>query len=496
MSKSKTQATADTLLEGFDSWVEQEMDAWKIPGAAIAVVYKGEVVLSKGYGYRDVEKQLPVTEETLFAIGSCSKAFVTFDIALLAHEGKLNWDTPVRQYLPTFKLYDATATELATPRDITSHRTGLPRHDLVWYGSPYSRDELFDRLQYLEPNTSFRSSYYYQNLMYMTAGLLVGRTDGTSWETFTQKRVFDPLGMKDTNFSVAESEKSTNAALPYETRDAKMVAVPYRNIDNVAPAGSINSNLVDMLKWLKLHMTGKHEGKEILPFDAIKETHAPHTIMPITPETVMYEHTDVGHMAYGLGWASSVYRGKTMIWHTGGIDGFSALVSFMPNEDIGVILLTNLGGNSGMSPIYYQLYDRLLGLEPLPWSERVKQFIEKAKGTGEKAKQEVIDSAKPNTSPSHPLADYAGTYEHPAYGTMTVSYNGESLEMSGKTLNFKLTHHHYDVFRLEGKDDDGDEMFLLVQFGGDLNGDVQRFSAGFEPTVAPIVFERVKATAE
>lgn len=131
MSKSKTQVTADTMLEGFDSWLEREMEAWKIPGAAIAVVYKGEVVLCKGYGFRDVEKQLPVDEETLFAIGSCSKAFVTFDIALLVQEGKLNWDTPVRHYLPTFKLYDPTATELATPRDITSHRTGLPRHDLV-----------------------------------------------------------------------------------------------------------------------------------------------------------------------------------------------------------------------------------------------------------------------------------------------------------------------------------------------------------------------------
>lgn len=332
--------------------------------------------------------------------------------------------------------------------------------------------------------------------MYMTAGLLVGRTDGTSWETFTQKRVLDTLGMKDTNFSVTESEKSGNAALPYETRDENVVAVPYRNIDNVAPAGSINSNLVDMLKWLRLHMTGKHEGTELLPFAAIKEMHSPHTIMPITPETVMYEYTDVGHMAYGLGWASSVYRGKMMVWHTGGIDGFSALVSFMPNEDIGVILLTNLGGNSGMSPIYYQLYDRLLGLEALPWSERVKAFVDKAKGAGAKAKQDVIDSAKPNTSPSHLLADYAGSYEHPAYGTMTVTYDGERLEMSGKTLGFKLTHHHYDVFRLEGKDDDGDEMFLLVQFASDLNGEIQRFSAGFEPTVAPIVFQRVKAAAE
>lgn len=494
MSKTKAQAAADTLLEGFDSWLEEEMEAWKIPGVAVAVVYKGEVVLCKGYGFRDVEKQLPVTPETLFAIGSCTKAFVTFAIALLVQEGKLNWDTPVRHYLPTFKLYDLVATEQATPRDITSHKTGLPRHDFAWYGSPYNRDELFERLQYLQPNTPFRSRYYYQNLMYMTAGILVGKVAGTSWEQFTQERILDRLGMKDTNFSVTESQKSTNASLPYAERDEKVVAIPFHNLDNAAPAGSINSNLVDMLKWLKLHMTGKHEGEEILPFAAIKETHTPQTIMPVTPDMLWSVYHEVENTTYALGWATQTYRGYTMIWHTGGIDGFISSVSFLPHEDIGVIILTNLDGNSGAGVIHSHLYDRLLGLELLPWRERTKSFIDEAKEKGEKSKQETTASAKPNTSPSHPLADYAGTYEHPAYGKATVTYDGGELEMTLNGHSSDLKHHHYDVFQLHGKN--GFDLFLLAQFESDLKGDVQRFSAKFEPMVDPIIFERVNAEAE
>ena len=257
------------------------MAKWQVPGAAVAVIYKGEVVLSQGYGLRDVAKNLPVTPETLFAIGSCTKAFTSFDIALLVEEGKLGWDTPIREYLPDFRMYDPVATEQMTARDITSHRSGLPRHDFLWYGSSFDREELYRRLQYLKPNKPFRSGYEYQNLMFMLAGYLVGKVTGTSWEAFTQQRILDRLGMSDTNFSVSVSETAANAALPYEFKDESVQAIPFRNIDNVAPAGSINSNLVDMVKWLALHMQGD---ESFLPGAALKQMHAPHTPIPVTPD--------------------------------------------------------------------------------------------------------------------------------------------------------------------------------------------------------------------
>lgn len=487
-ASSPTVESSLPQLEGFDAWLEAEMEKWRVPGVAVAVVHKGDVVLSKGYGWRDVDKKLPVTPETLFAIGSCSKAFTTFDIALLAQEGKLDWDKPVRNYLPTFRLYDPVASENATPRDITSHKTGLPRHDFMWYGSPFTRDELFDRLQYIQPNTAFRSSYYYQNLMYMTAGILVGRVAGSSWEQFTQERIFDRLGMKDSNFSVADSEKSSNASLPYDIRDDKVVAVPFRNLDNCGPAGSINSNLVDMLKWLKLHMTGKHEGEELLPQAALKEMHSPQTIIPTTPDMLWTEYDDVKHTTYALGWAVQAYRGRTMVRHTGGIDGFITVVSFLPDDDIGVIILTNLDGNNLSSVIHFDLYDRLLGLERQPWSERIETFFNKLREQGEKGKQEALASARKRTKPSHAVADYAGTYTHPAYGDFKVTFDGKGLEATYNGLEATLTHHHYDVFQMQGKKNF--DFFLLVQFDSDIQGNVSGITAQLEPTVEPIRFTR------
>lgn len=476
-------------LEGIDEWIETERKKWRVPGVAVAVVYKGKVVHAKGYGLRDVKQKLPVTPETLFAIGSCSKAFTTFDIALLVQDGKLDWDTPVRSYLPTFRLYDPVASEQATPRDITSHKTGLPRHDFMWYGSPFTRDELFDRLQYIQPNTPFRSKYYYQNLMYMTAGILVGRVAGSSWEQFTQERILDRLGMKDTNFSVSESEKASNASLPYDIHDDKVVAIPFRNLDNAAPAGSINSNLVDMLKWLKLHMTGSHEGEELLPPAALKELHTPQTVIPITPDVLWSECPEVEHTTYALGWASQTYRGHTMVRHTGGIDGFISVVSFLPNDDMGVIILTNLSGSNLSSVIHFELYDRLLGLGSLPWSDRIKDFGDKQQAQGEKGRQEAIDSAKKGTSPSHDLAAYAGTYTHPAYGDFKVTYSRKKgLEAVYNGIETTLNHHHYDVFQMQGKKDS--DLFLLVQFDSDFQGNVACLTAPLEPTVEPLRFTR------
>ncbi len=480
--------TMQERLDGFDSWLADQMAAWKIPGVAVAVVHKGEVVLSKGYGLRDLEKGLPVTPETLFAIGSCSKAFTTFDIALLVEEGKLNWDTPVRQYLPDFRLADPVATEGMTPRDLVCHRSGLPRHDFTWYGSPFGRKELYQRLQHLKPSYPFRAMYQYNNLMFMTAGYLVGEVAGKSWEEFTKERIFTPLGMNSTNLSVEDSKHAADASLPYELREGadQPQAVPFRNLDNAAPAGSINSNVVDMVRWLKVHMYGD---ESLLPTASLKAMHAPHTIMPVTPDLPWSVYTEIEHNSYCLGWAIRAYRGHTSVWHTGGIDGFISCVSFMPNDDFGVIVLTNLGNNSYATLVTMHLYDRLLGLDILPWPERIEQWNKKLKAQGEEAKQKALAGRKQGTSPSHPLADYAGSYEHPGYGKLTVRLEGESLKGIYNGIEMTLAHHHYDVFLLTAAADDT-ELFLLVPFESDVEGNIARVKVGFEPTVEPIVFAR------
>jgi CubicO group peptidase (beta-lactamase class C family) len=483
-----TETSVQQRLEGFDAWLEEQMAHWQIPGVAVAVVHKGEVVLSKGYGLRDVEKNLPVTPETLFAIGSCSKAFTSFDIALLVKEGKLAWDTPLRQYLPDFRLSDPVATEGMTPRELVCHRSGLPRHDFTWYGSPFTRRELFQRLQYLKASYPFRAMYQYNNLMFMTAGYLVGEVAGTSWEEFTRRRIFEPLGMTGSNLSVEESKHAPDASLPYELKDGQPKAVPFRNLDNAAPAGSINSSITDMVKWLKVHMYGDDS---LLPRDAIKAMHAPHTVIPSTPE-MPWDESEVNNTTYALGWATQVYRGHHRVWHTGGIDGFISSTSFFPHDDLGVIVLTNLGNNNYATMISFNLYDRLLGLDQLPWVERIDAFIAKMKAMGEEAKQKALAGRKEGTQPSRPLADYAGSYQHPGYGSLTVRLEGDKLKAIYNGLELALEHHHYDVFVLSGTADDAD-LFLLVPFEGSAEGNIARVRVGFEPSVEPIVFERAKS---
>src|SRR5271169_2254170 len=218
-------------LDGFDAFANKELRDWKCDGFAIAVVQDGKVILSKGYGLRDAKKNLPVTEKTQFAIGSSTKSFTVTSLGVLVDQGKLDWDKPVRDYLPDFRLWDQFATERMTSRDLVTHRSGLPRHDLMWYNSPFSRQELFERLRYLEPNKDFRTTFQYQNLMFMTAGLLAGHVAGTTWEQLVRKSIFEPLGMKSSNFSVTDSMKSADYSLGYQVANDIPVDMPFRNID-------------------------------------------------------------------------------------------------------------------------------------------------------------------------------------------------------------------------------------------------------------------------
>jgi CubicO group peptidase (beta-lactamase class C family) len=484
-----TPQQAADALKGFDAWAQAEIDGWQVPGMAVAVLVNGEIVHLAGYGWRDVDKKLPVTPDTLFAIGSCSKAFTTFTMGLLVDEGKLSWDKPVRHYLPAFKLYDPVASELATPRDLACHRTGLPRHDFMWYGSPFSRQELFERLPFIQPSHTFRNIYQYSNLMFMTAGYLVGQIAGMRWEDFAKQRIFDRLGMARSNFSVEDSKKDENAAQPYAVREGKACLIPFRNLDSMAPAGAINSSVNEMLTWLKLHLNGgKHNGEQLITPATLKLMHTTQMPVPITPDLPWGDYTEVEHVGYGLGWRTQTYCGHTMIGHMGGVDGFISSVSFLPNESIAVVILTNSGENFPATVVNFQITDRLLGLDPLPWSERLHTFNGKLKDMNAKPKTDALASRKTGTQPSHPIEEYTGEYEHPAYGILSVRCDGSALSILYNGLTLTLQHHHYDLFQVEIADED---YFALATFFTDGAGAIQRVSIPIEPTVEPIVFQRI-----
>ncbi len=484
--------SSPTAFAGFDEFANATLKAFDAPGMAIAVIKDGKVILSKGYGLRDVKNNLPVTPKTMFAIGSSSKSFTVVSLGTLVDEGKLDWDKPVRTYLPDFQLYDKFASEQMTPRDLVTHRSGLPRHDALWYASGLSRKEIYDRMRYLEPSKEFRTAWQYQNLMFMTAGYLASKVADVPWEDHVRQKVFVPLDMRTSNFSVSDLQKSAEAAKPYMKIKDTVREVPYRNIDQIGPAGSINSTVEEMIHYVQFHLDkGKYNGKQVLSEAIVKQMQTQQIVMPGEPED-----KELGAMTYGMGFFVTTYQGRKLVDHGGNIDGFSALVSFMPKENMGMVILTNANGSPVPTVVARNVYDRLLGLEQVEWTKRLKDAQAKAKAMADESAVKKLITARPNTKPSHEMAEYAGEYEHPAYGLVKVAVsdgatsqgkNGLNLSMNGSTGLLK--HFHYDVFEI-GEVERNPLSKSKVQFQTSLQGDISSLTIPIEASVKEIVFTR------
>lgn len=471
-------SSVDKALRGVDKYIEHAMQEWEVPGLAVAVVKDSAVVWINGFGYRDVEKKLPVTGETQFAIGSCSKAFTAVAVGQLNDEDKVDLDEPVITYIPTFRMYDDYVTNHMTPTDLMCHRSGLPRHDLVWYGRELSRKELFDRLRYLEPSRGFRSAYQYQNLMFMTAGILVEEVSGMKWETFVQNRIFDPLEMNSSNFSVNDMQKTDNFSYPYSKREEKVTRIPFRNIDAIGPAGSINSSVLEMSNWLIMNLNhGKFNGKEIISDSFLKKAHAPQMVSSQTMSD------EVFFSSYGLGWGITSYRGYYRCSHGGGIDGFISDVTLYPKDGIGIVVLTNFDGAAIAGVVRNYIADRLLGLEEIDWQEKQFGPVREAREKGEDPEVEDVSRLN-NTKPSFPLEEYAGRYVHPAYGTVTISLADSQLMALLQPFEMNLTHYHLDIF--EGEDPEIGKQ--KIKFYYNTQGEIDRLTMQLETGVSDIEF--------
>jgi CubicO group peptidase (beta-lactamase class C family) len=451
-------------LEGFDSFAGQALKDWNGVGFAVAIVQDGKVTFAHGYGYRNLETHAPVTTKTLFAIGSSTKSFTVTSLAALVDQGKLDWDKPVREYMPTFQMMDPFATERMTPRDLVTHRSGLPRHEWMWISSPFTRQEIFDRLRYLEPNKDFRTTFQYQNLMFMTAGMLASKVAGMPWEEHVRKVVLEPLGMSSTNFSVTDSQKSSDYSLPYTVVKEQVREMAFRNIDTIGPAGSINSNVEDLAKYVAMHM---QHGKGIISAKNSREMQSPQ--MSIAGPAA--ENKELGAQSYGMGFFLTTYRGHYLVHHGGNIDGFTALVTFMPQDNIGMVILSNQNASQLPTVVSYDLYDRLLGLDQIDWTKRMKSQQERARAGSEEARKKGYTAQIPGTHPSHAMEN----------GGLAFHYHG-----MGGTLN----HYHYDVFEVAER-----ELEPLsrdkISFHTDTLGDVDSFSVPFETSVKDIVFARL-----
>jgi CubicO group peptidase (beta-lactamase class C family) len=472
-------------LEGIDAFAAEQLKEWKTPGAAIGVAHDGKVILLKGYGYRDLEKQLPVTPETLFAIGSITKSFTVTLLGMLSDENKLDWDKPVRAYLPGFALQDEVAATRMTPRDLVTHRSGLPRHDALWYGSPLTRMQMFERLRYLEPSRDFRQLYQYNNLMFMTAGILAEQIDGKSWEQQIREKIFAPLGMRLSNLSVSESQKAADFAQPYQEIKETMKKVPFRNIDAVGPAGSINSCVADMMAYAEMHLKrGKQGERQLLSAAMAGQMQAPQMVMPGEPP-----FAELSGSSYAMAFTVHYYRGHKVVSHGGAIDGFTALLGFLPAEKISVVILTNRSGSQVPATLSRYVFDRLLGLEVVDWTRRLKEQQARQRASEEEARKKGYTGKREGTRPSHDLKDYSGTYEHPAYGAIRVTESAGKLRAAFQAFDVPLEHFHYDTFEVPDSDT-GPLDGAKVTFQTNVKGDIASLSVPLEPAVKEIVFTR------
>lgn len=479
-------APVTNSLNDLDSIVNDALNVFNVPGVAIGVVVDGKVILSKGYGYRNLDQALPATENTLFAIGSCTKAFTTFILGQLVDEGKINWDDPVIAYIPEFRLMDQYTTHHITIRDLVAHRSGIARHDMLWFNSDFTRSDVIKSLQYLEPACKLREKFQYNNLMYTVAGILIEKVTGQTWEEALSSRIFAPLSMLHSNESEKKSKTSEDFSMPYAEVAGEIKAIPFRNIHSVAPAGAINSSVSDMLKWVQLQLSdGTLLGQHFIRKETLQEMH---TIqMPMTAST---PDEEVYHFGYGLGWCTGIYRGHYYLHHGGGIDGFISQVSLLPQEKIGVVVLSNSSsdGAFAVSVITNTIIDKLLEKTDVDWMEKSKNQRDQFK----KAQSEqTVEGNELNSKPAHKLEDYVGYYEHPAYGIVQVKLENDRLSATYGEMTLSLSHKCYDIFN--GKIDEalfGDKSTISFSFSNNTSGDICELSLPLDQSVKPIVFKR------
>ena len=476
-------------LEGFDAYMEQLLKDWNTPGIAVGIVVNDKLVFAKGYGYRDYGNKLPFTPTTLCPIASNSKLFTAIAAGMLVQQGKLSWDQPVRVAVPGIQFYNDQLNNNVTLRDMLSHRTGVTRHDLIWFKSPFTRKELFDKLKYLEPEQPMRETFLYNNLMFSAVGYIIELKAGKTWEQYVRENIFEPLDMNSTTYTISDMLKQRDHGVPYrEKRDSfELYPIPYyEDTEGVAPAGAIISNVSELSHWLIALMNdGKYNGKQVLPPEVLKATMQPAIGLPnALGEALGY--WEVLNPDYGMGRQTASYRGRLMTFHGGDLPGFHSQVSFLPNERIGAIVLV-IGDHA--APLYnvvsYNVYERLLGMDQTPWNERRLKIRLANKKAATEARAKAGGDRVPNTKPSHALADYAAEYENPAYGIVKIGLQSDQLDFTFHEFHYPLSHFHYDRF-----DTPDDEQYgkFSVNFRTNPQGDIS--DAVISLDEAEVVFTR------
>lgn len=475
-------------IQDIDRIANDAIQKFNVPGASISIVINDQIAFSRGYGFRDLDKKLPVTEHTLFPIGSCTKAFTALLLCQLVEEEKIKLDDPVQKYIPEFFLVDQDRTSRVTIRDLLAHRTGIARHDPIWLFSKISRSSVVDLLKSLEPASELRQEFQYNNFMYALAGIIIERLTEQTWEEAVSNRLLKPLQMKHSIPSLEELDGRLDFSLPYADINGTITKIPFRNLFSINPAGGIISNAIDMANWLKFQIGFAYD--RIIQRQTLEDTHTIQMSFSSSPD----ENEKVYHLGYGLGWFIGKYRENDLMSHGGDIDGFSSEVTFLPEKQVGIVILTNSStdGRYAIASIRNQIVDKILGEEDIDWVEKFQDIRTKAN----RAIDEALRSFNKNSQnlSTHPLENYVGYYVHPAYGKFEIKIENNTLfSIYGETktpLYFKSE----DTFASQSNEllVYGINPVIDLKFFKDSSGNFYKLEVPFEGFRAakPITFMR------
>ncbi|MGE5403188.1 MAG: serine hydrolase [Ignavibacteriales bacterium] len=417
------------LTDSLDTYTERALKMWQIPGAAICVVKDGKPIVMKGYGVLELGKGDKVDENTLFMIGSNTKAFTGTAMAMLENDGKCTLDDKVQKWLPDFAMKDPWVGSHLNLTDILCHRMGMEtfQGDFMYWTSDLSAKEVIRKFGQLTPKYDFRTRWGYTNAGFAIAGACIQSISGKTWAEFIKERIFEPLKMNSSIPLSQDIAEVKNIAKPYTFDGDKLVRLPFPKIDNLAPAGSISSSVSDMSHWLIAQLdSGKYEGAVVLPLSVIQKTRKPQSI--VGRSSNMFDRNPFG--LYALGWNDEAYKDKEIVSHTGGVDGFVTSVTLLPSEKLGIVVLTNTDANAFYQAVKWEIIDAMLGLPYRDYNKVMYDRLMKMKAKDDadlKAQRDTVDM---HLKPAFDLDEYTGRYNHEVYGYLNITKEGNTLVMS------------------------------------------------------------------
>ncbi|HET6910390.1 MAG TPA: serine hydrolase [Mycobacteriales bacterium] len=474
-----TSLVDESALSTVVSDIAAELEVAHVPGLELAVVRDGKTVFAGGVGVRGVFDPAPVSATTLFHHGSCGKAYTGLLAVLLAADGVVELDVPVRRYVPELRLPDPVIAERVTLRDLLSHRSGFGRNDLAWIVNPgWSPEDVVARLEHLPLVGDLRAQWSYSNFGYALAGFALGRAAGTSWAAEMHERVLGPLGMSRTRLTAAGMAEDPDHATPHVVRDEVPRATVFRLLNGIAPAGEVVSCAEDSVRWLMAQL-----GEGPLSAELVRQPQTPSMLVPsgVSP------FPEMEFVGYGLGWLAGRYRGRPLVWHNGGVDGFATQTLLLPDDRIGILASANVfPGNTSLA-VVLGIADELLGRggdEP-SWFERLRAAESAAEAVPEQPSEAAPTSPTAVKPHAHDLAAYAGSYDNHGWGRLTVAVGDSGLRVWIGEYEMEAAHRHFETWRLYYAPLDGEGT---VTFATDASGTVCAADIAFESVPEPVRF--------